>query len=99
MIRLVGAEIGRNIDLTGTELTGSGITLVLDGARIRGSAFIHDGFRSSGEVRMLNARIGGDLGFDGATLTATGRALSLDKIARPGQCFVWRMGCSALTAQ
>jgi hypothetical protein len=83
-IRLIGAEIERNMDLSGTELTGSGISLALDGARIRGSAFMHNGFRSSGEVRMLNARVGGDLGFNGATLTAPGRALSLDKIAIEG---------------
>lgn len=83
-IHLIGAEIERNIDLSGTELTGNGIALALDGARIRGSAFMHNGFRSSGAVQMLNARVGGDLGFNGATLTATGRALSLDKIVVEG---------------
>jgi len=83
-IHLIGAEIERNIDLSGTELTGNGIELALDGARIRGSAFMHNGFRSSGAVQMLNARVGGDLGFNGATLTATGRALSLDKIVVEG---------------
>ena len=83
-IRFIGAELERNIDLSGTELTGSGIALALDGARIRGSAFMHNGFRSSGEVHMLNARVGGDLGFNGASITATGRALSLDKVAVDG---------------
>jgi len=83
-IHMIGCDIDRNLDMSGTELTGSGITLALDGARIRGSAFMHNGFRSSGEVRMLNARVGGDLGFNGATLTATGRALSLDKVAVEG---------------
>jgi hypothetical protein len=83
-IHLIGSEIDRNLDMSGTELTGSGITFGLDGARIRGSAFMPNGFRSSGEVRMLNARVGGDLGFNGATLTATGRALSLDKVAVEG---------------
>jgi hypothetical protein len=83
-IHMIGSEIERNLDMSGTELTGSGITLALDGARIRGSAFMHNGFRSSGEVRMLNARVGGDLGFNGATLTATDRALSLDKVAVGG---------------
>jgi len=83
-IHLIGSDIDKNLDMSGTELTGSGITLALDGARIRGSAFMHNGFRSSGEVRMLNARVGGDLGFNGATLTATGRALSLDKVAVEG---------------
>jgi hypothetical protein len=83
-IHLIGADIERNVDLTGTELAGSGISLTLDGARIRGSAFIHNGFRSSGEVRMLNARIGGDLAFNGATLTATDKALSLDKVTVEG---------------
>ncbi len=83
-IRLIGAEIDRSLDLSGTELTGNGIALALDGARIRGSAFMHNGFRSSGEVRMLNARVGGDLGFNGAILTATDRALSLDKVAVEG---------------
>ena len=83
-IHLIGADIDRNLDMSGTELTGSGMMLVLDGARIRGSAFMHQGFRSSGEVRMLNARVGGDLGFNGAALKATGRALSLDKAAVEG---------------
>ena len=83
-IHLIGADVERNVDLSGTELTGSGISLALDGARIRGSAFIHNGFRSSGGVRMLNARIGGDLGFNGATLTAADRALSLDKVVVEG---------------
>lgn len=83
-IRLIGADIDKNLDLSSTELGGSGIALALDGTRIHGSAFMRDGFRSSGEVRMLNARVGGDLGFDGATLTAVGRALSLDKIVVEG---------------
>ena len=83
-VRLTGADIGRNLDMSGTELSGNGVMLVLDGARIRGSAFMHQGFRSSGEVRMLNAHVAGDLGFAGAVITATGRALSLDKIAVEG---------------
>ena len=83
-IHMIGADIDRNLDMSGTELTGSGMMLLLDGARIRGSVFMHQGFRSSGEVRMLNARVGGDLGFDGAALTATGKALSLDKVAVEG---------------
>jgi hypothetical protein len=32
-IHLIGAEIERNLDLSGTELTGSGIALALDGAQ------------------------------------------------------------------
>jgi hypothetical protein len=83
-IHLVGSDIGRNIDMTGTEITATGMSLVLDGAKIRGSAFFHDRFRASGEVRMLNAKVGGDLGFRGATLSATDRAISLDKIAVEG---------------
>jgi sRNA-binding regulator protein Hfq len=84
MIRLIGAEITRNLDMTGSELTGGGMTLILDGARISGSVFLHNGFRASGEIRMLNTRIGGDLGFNGATVKATGRALSLDKVVVEG---------------
>ena len=83
-IHLVGSDIGRNLDMSATEITTSGMALVLDGAKIRGSVFLHDRFRASGEVRMLNARIGGDLGFRGATLLATGRALSLDKVVVEG---------------
>ncbi len=83
-IHLVGSDIGRNIDMTGTEITATGISLILDGAKIRGSAFFHDRFRASGEFRMLNAKVGGDLGFRGATVSATGRALSLDKIVVEG---------------
>ena len=76
-IHLVGSDIGRNLDMAATEITTTGMALLLDGAKIRGSVFLHDRFRASGEVRMLNARIGGDLGFQGATLSTTGRALSL----------------------
>jgi hypothetical protein len=83
-IHLVGSDIGRNLDMTATEITATGMALVLDSARIRGSVFLHDRFRASGEVRMLNARIGGDLGFNGANLSATGLALSLDKIVVEG---------------
>jgi hypothetical protein len=83
-VHLVGADIGNNLDMTATEITATGIALALDGAKIRGSAFLHNRFRSSGEVRMLNARISGDLGFNGATLSAAERALSLDKIVVEG---------------
>lgn len=100
MIHLIGAEIERNLDMSGTELTGSGITIALDGARIRGSVFMHNGFRSSGEVRMLNARIGGDLGFNGAILTAVGRALSLDKVTVEGNVSLskWSHSDGSITA-
>ncbi len=83
-VHLVGADIGRNLDMTATEIKATGTALALDGAKIRGSAFLHNRFHSSGEVRMLNTRISGDLGFNGATLSASDRALSLDKIAVEG---------------
>ena len=83
-IHLVGSDIGRNLDMAATEITTTGMALLRDGAKIRGSVFLHNRFRASGEVRMLNARIGGDLGFRGATLLATGRALSLDKVVVEG---------------
>ena len=83
-IRLVGATIDGNLDCSGTILDVSETALILDGAKLRRSAFLHDGFNSSGEIRMLNAQIGGDLGFDGAQLTGIGRALSLDKVVIEG---------------
>jgi hypothetical protein len=83
-IHLKVSEVDKNLDMSGTELAGNGIALALDGARIRGSAFMQNGFQSAGEVRLLNARVGGDLGFNGASLTTTGKALSLDKVVVEG---------------
>jgi hypothetical protein len=79
-ICLVGSVVERNIDFTGTRLLSKQTALILDGATVEGSIFLHGGFESSGQVRMLNARIRGDLGCNGASLTATGKALSLDKV-------------------
>lgn len=83
-IHLVGSDIESNLDMTATEIATTGMAMILDGAKIRGSVFLHDRFRASGEVRMLNAHISGDLGFRGATLSASGRALSLDKVVVEG---------------
>ena len=82
--QLIGAQIEGNLELRGTSLLSEREGLILDGAQIRGSAFLDCGFRSSGEVRLLNARIGGDLGFDSARLSGVGRALSMDKVTVEG---------------
>jgi hypothetical protein len=78
-IRLLGAHIGGQFDLSGAQLTSTGEpTLNADGLTVDQSMFCADGFTANGEVCLVGARIGRELGINGATLNnPDGLALTL----------------------
>jgi len=74
-LKLMGAQIGGNLDCTGATLRGPEVrlpdgkisrepALVAEGARINGAAFLRRGFSAEGEVNFYGAQIGGDLECD-----------------------------------
>lgn len=78
-VHLVGAQIGGNLDCSGTKFTAQDDALWLDGAEINGDVFLKIGFEAAGEIRLLGAKIKGNLEFSGANLNLTaGDALSAD---------------------
>jgi hypothetical protein len=85
---LIGARIEGDLVLSGASLSTSkisnhsnayfeGVALSADRAVVSGALFMHEGFKSSGEIRIVNAKIGSDLICDGAKLTSSGKALSM----------------------
>ena len=81
-VRLRGAHIGGQLDLSGGTLTNpDGFALFADGLTVDQGMFCGDGFTATGEVRLLGAHIGGQLGLSGGTLTNPGgRALTADSL-------------------
>jgi hypothetical protein len=72
-IRLVGAEIGGDLDMSAAHLDGlGGTTLNADGLTVKHSLFFTEGFSSLGEIRLTGARIGGDLVLSSAHLSTAG---------------------------
>jgi hypothetical protein len=88
-IRLVGAHIGGQLDLTGAKLRNKdGYALNADGMQVDGSVFGGEGFEVDGEVRLLGAHIGGVLNLTGAKLRNPGKdALSADRVQIDGGVF------------
>ena len=88
-IRLLGAQLGGDLDCTGAELEGKeGYALSADGAVIKGSVFL-DGFSAQGEIRLRGAQIGGQLSCIGAKLEGKeGDALSADRAVIKGSVFL-----------
>ncbi|MDA8520886.1 hypothetical protein [Acidovorax sp. NCPPB 4044] len=61
-VRLMGAQIGGDLNFTGAKLDGQeGNALSADRAVIQGGVFLSGGFQSIGDVRLLGAQIGGNL--------------------------------------
>jgi len=67
-VRLLGAQIGRNLDCRGGEFINpqsgfkeSGEALSADGISVGGTLSLSDGFSAEGEVRLIDARIGTNL--------------------------------------
>ena len=89
-IRLLGAQIGGNLDCTRATLkVEKGDALSADGAVIKGDVFLRDHFSAQGEIRLLGAQIGGDLSCTGATLEVEkGDALSADGAVIKGGVFL-----------
>ncbi|WP_143229572.1 hypothetical protein [Actinophytocola xanthii] len=85
-VRLLGALIGGQLDLGGSEITNAtGPAFAADGLRVEGSLFLRNaalrGAGESGAVRLLGARIGGQLGLEGGEITnITGPALRADSL-------------------
>ena len=80
-LRFRGARIRGDLRASGlharTELDESGtrgVALNLDGADVRGSVFLDEGFSATGQVRLQRARIAGDLNCRGAEFDALGDA-------------------------
>lgn len=68
-VRLLGAQIGGDVDFVGATLDGDGGTaLNADRMVVKGSLFCRDGFTSKGEVRLSIAQIDGTAEFEGAQL-------------------------------
>lgn len=68
-IRLLGAEIGGNVDFNKAGLNNPDKdALSADGVKIAGNLVCGDGFHADGEIRLLGAEIGGDVSFIGASL-------------------------------
>jgi hypothetical protein len=70
-VQLQGTQIGGRLECTaGTFIAGSenGAALDANGITVRGSIYLHGGFRAQGEVRLLAAQIGGNLDCNRGTL-------------------------------
>ena len=103
-VRLLGAQIGRNLDCQGGKfinppisgLEGSGKALSVDGISVNGSVFLSNGFHAEGTVRVLDSRIGTNLECEGGefinpsnpSLEGSGEALSSDRADVKGDVFL-----------
>ncbi len=103
-VRLLGAEIGGNLDCergmfknpAQKEVKGSGDALSADGMKVKGSVFLRNGFSAEGEVRLLGAEIGGNLDCVHGTfhnpaqkeVPGSGKALIADRIKVTGGVFL-----------
>ncbi len=103
-VRLIGAEIGANLDCSGgTFLPTDGEALVADSMKVGGSVLLNQGFHSEGEVRLLGAEIQGNLSCDKGRFINPGRvAPSADRVHIHGNIFLsdgfFGLGRVALTS-
>jgi hypothetical protein len=69
-VRLPGARIGRQLDLTDAELNNpDGWALNAAGLNVNGDMTCQERFRARGGIRLIGAHIGGTLNFSGARLS------------------------------
>lgn len=89
-VRLLGAEIGGNLDCEGGRFLGpAGESLAADGIKVNGSVAFNNGFRADGQVRLIGAIIGGNLSCDAGKFTNPGQtALLADRIKIEGNVFL-----------
>jgi hypothetical protein len=70
MVRLLGAQIGGDLDCSGGAFKNPGaLALSADGASVKGEAFLTDRTSAESEVRLLGAQIGGNLDCRGGRLS------------------------------
>jgi len=102
-VRLLGAQIGGDIECGGASITHPASTkyaergLALNAERVivKGSIFLRNGFQSRGDVRLVDAQIGGSLALEGGrfeNLGASGSnheapALTLDRVSVRGTSY------------
>jgi hypothetical protein len=77
-------------DLPALNLGGSRVlSVIADGANVKGGLFLRDGFKSEGAVRLLGARIGADLDCSGGAFkNPGGHGLSADGADVKGNVFL-----------
>ena len=85
-VRLLGANIGRNLDCKGGKFNNSdGDALSADGLTTAGNVNLRDGFSAEGEVRLLDAHIGRNLDCKGGKFNnPDGKALYADGLTAKG---------------
>jgi sRNA-binding regulator protein Hfq len=105
-VKLLGAQIGGNLDFSGAALSNpllpgtslGGDALTADRIVVKAGIFLGNGFRADGEVRLLGAQIDGDLDCQGGTFKAPiregNRALSAHSVAVNGNVFLRNGFCS-----
>ncbi|MBP0453478.1 hypothetical protein J5Y04_28615 [Kitasatospora sp. RG8] len=71
VVRLIGANIGGGLHLTGARLNGTVDSLVADSVKIGGHAFLDEGFTAEGKIDLHDAQIKGSLSFADAQLSGT----------------------------
>jgi hypothetical protein len=79
---LTGETVLRRAEIPQVDLQGTWTRSIrADGAIIKGSVFLRNGFHADGEVRLLEAKVGGDLDCHGGTFNGSGgHALSADEV-------------------
>jgi hypothetical protein len=89
-VRLIGAQIGGNLDCDGGLFSGTdGEALLCDSVKVAGSVLFNQQFRAEGEVRLLGAEIGGNLSCDAGQFIHPGNdALIADRIHVEGNVFL-----------
>ena len=82
-VRLAGASIGSQLNLTGAFLDGKGgFALTAEWLRVTGNMYCDEAFQGLGEVNLSSASIGGELSFSGAYLSGKGELLCALKASR-----------------
>jgi sRNA-binding regulator protein Hfq len=89
--KLIGTEIPE-LNLEGSRVRSIGASRI----HVKGSVFLHNGFRAEGEVRVLGAQMGGDLDCRNATfknppqahVAGTGLALAADHAVVKGGVYL-----------
>ena len=102
-VRLLGAQIGGDLDCRGATfrssgpsgVPGGGIALSADRIEVASGVFLNKRFRAEGEVRFPGAKVGGNFSCSGGTFvnpaTAEGRdtcALGMDGMVVDGDVFL-----------
>lgn len=89
-VRLLGAQIGGNLDCQGGQFgVKGGAALSADHAVVKGDVSLSEGFRATGKVRLLGAQIDGNLDCEGGQFEVKdGAALLADRAVVKGGLFL-----------